>query len=970
MLIFLMLSVAAPPDLGAVRALNVPSGLEIAKVAGPPLVDRPVVATIDDKGHLYVADSSGSNEKPDIQLLKKPHRIVRLTDTDGDGVYDKQTIFADQMSFLQGVLWKDGSLYVGAPPLIWKMTDADGDGVAENREVWFDGQTLTGCANDLHGPYDGPDGYLYWTKGAFAKQPMTMEKSGPATRCAMIFRAKPDGSKREVVMTGGMDNPVDVVFLPNGERIFSTTFFQHPANGQRDGLVHAVIGAVYGKDHDPVYELPWTSTTLMPPMTHLGPAAPAGLHRYARDRLGTEFTGNLFCAQFNMRQVSRHIIQPSGSTFKTADSPFVWSEDTDFHPTDVIEDRDGSLLVIDTGGWYKLCCPSSQLVKPDVLGGIYRVRKKEAPRTPIAAPAMPMPELYRIALDRDAKGYDLAVKGLGDKDHQVRRLAAEALGRVGDKRAVPHLLTAMNDPANDRFLMHSLTYALMQIGDFDATKAGLEKATVFRNEKSQFEFDKMTEVDERIVVSLLHALAAIDEKRFAPVLTPYLELKFGSLTVQQQAWMLASRHGNVADAWVKVIESELATCANDRTKPGMSVGLISGPPGFARFAVEQQVRCQRFSAFLAIPSVQRAVLEAMTKGHVDSHSMKNAMDLAASGTLKDLPPAMIDWFVQVLSDPKHPKLHEVGHVLERRKLQKRAVPDVLNQPLEVLAKSDDVELQRFARELLPSKRYPIDETVTKTIMKDHGLGAVEREFRQFQVPDRLFDVVIEKLKTASPSELNQGLSLFEQSRSSSVGLALVKALNTPEMRAKLRVEQIKPILDKYPEAVKKEAEKLYAAIDAVRGDEKAKLVALLKELPSGDIRRGQAIFNAAKANCRACHTIGYVGGKTGPDLTRIGSIRTEADLVESIVYPSASFVRSYEPERFELADGRTLNGNVKSDRGDAIVLTIAADREETIRKADIEKRIPGTVSVMPSGFDQQLSKQELADLVAFLKACR
>lgn len=141
-------------------------------------------------------------------------------------------------------------------------------------------------------------------------------------------------------------------------------------------------------------------------------------------------------------------------------------------------------------------------------------------------------------------------------------------------------------------------------------------------------------------------------------------------------------------------------------------------------------------------------------------------------------------------------------------------------------------------------------------------------------------------------------------------------------------------------------------------------------MPSGDIRRGQAIFNAAKANCRACHTIGYVGGKTGPDLTRIGSIRTEADLVESIVYPSASFVRSYEPERFELADGRTLNGNVKSDRGDAIVLTIAADREETIRKADIEKRIPGTVSVMPSGFDQQLSKQELADLVAFLKACR
>ena len=54
------------------------------------------------------------------------------------------------------------------------------------------------------------------------------------------------------------------------------------------------------------------------------------------------------------------------------------SDNVDFHPTDVLEDADGSLLVVDTGGWYKLCCPTSQLWKPDVLGGIYRVRKTGA----------------------------------------------------------------------------------------------------------------------------------------------------------------------------------------------------------------------------------------------------------------------------------------------------------------------------------------------------------------------------------------------------------------------------------------------------------------------------------------------------------------------------------------------------------------------------------------------------------------
>ena len=67
-------------------------------------------------------------------------------------------------------------------------------------------------------------------------------------------------------------------------------------------------------------------------------------------------------------------------------------------------------------------------------------------------------------------------------------------------------------------------------------------------------------------------------------------------------------------------------------------------------------------------------------------------------------------------------------------------------------------------------------------------------------------------------------------------------------------------------------------------------------------------------------------------------------------------------------DGRTLNGNVKHDRPDEIVLTIAADQEVRIARENVEEVVPGQVSVMPSGLDQQMSMQELADLVAFLKA--
>ena len=361
------------------RILKVPSGFTIERMAGPPLVDRPITAAFDEDGRLYVADSSGSNDNVQKQLAERPHRIVRLEDRDGDGIYDTRTIFADKMMFPEGTMWHDGSLYVSAPPSIWKLTDTDGDGVADQRVEWFQGKTLTGCANDLHGPYLGPDGWIYWCKGAFARQ--THEQPGKkplVTRASHIFRCRPDGSGIESVMTGGMDNPVDVAFTPGGERILTCTFFQHPGGGKRDGLIHAVYGGIYGKIHAPIFEPAhkWTGPEVMPVLLHMGPAAPCGLTRYESTAFGKEYQDNLFACYFNLHKVSRHVLAPSGATFTTTDEDFVTSPDLDFHPTDVLEDADGSLVVVDTGGWYKLCCPSSQLQKPDVLGGVYRVRRK------------------------------------------------------------------------------------------------------------------------------------------------------------------------------------------------------------------------------------------------------------------------------------------------------------------------------------------------------------------------------------------------------------------------------------------------------------------------------------------------------------------------------------------------------------------------------------------------------------------
>ena len=98
------------------RVFKIADGFSLERIAGPPLVDRPITAAFDDEGRLYVADSSGSNDNVKKQLAEKPHRIVRLEDRDGDGKFDTKTVFADRMMFPEGTMWYAGSLYVAAPP--------------------------------------------------------------------------------------------------------------------------------------------------------------------------------------------------------------------------------------------------------------------------------------------------------------------------------------------------------------------------------------------------------------------------------------------------------------------------------------------------------------------------------------------------------------------------------------------------------------------------------------------------------------------------------------------------------------------------------------------------------------------------------------------------------------------------------------------------------------------------------------
>ena len=929
-------------------SLSVPEGFAVEQVAAPPLIDRPVTFDFDELGRLYVADSSGSNAPVAEQVEKPTHRIIRLEDTDGDGHFDASTEFATGLMIPQGTLWYRGSLYVSAAPAIWKLTDTDGDGVAEKREKWFDGGSLTGCANDLHGPYLGRDGWLYWCKGGSGTQTHAIPGNPQWTsRASHIFRARPDGSGFEPVLTGGMDNPVDVVFTAAGERILSCTFLVHPAGGMRDGLIHALYGGAYGKTSG-VLDGHLRTGQLLPALTQMGPAAACGLEAHSGVGFGEEFAGDLFACAFNLRTVSRHRLRPEGASFQTEDSPFLVANSADFHPTDVVEDADGSLLVADTGGWYKLCCPTSQLEKPAVLGAIYRVRLEGAvvPADPRGLAldwsglspgelsrllADPRPAVVARAIDRLAQlgaeacaaltlmaadtsttvpvrtrivwaaaridlpaGRSLVRAGLADADATVRQAAAHAAGLNRDPLALDGLVRLLQD--SSPAVARAAAEALGRLGDrlacgpllaAAARPAGSDHAAGERalDHSLIYALIEIGAADE-----LLQALAGDDPGSCGAALGEALADPEAPGKIVTAALLVCQETGVKAtpDAWIEAFARRL-----------------DGSLGQAA----------------DLPSQQTAIVETLGSLSLSAQQRQRLRDeLLALAADRAVPPRTMLEALQVLGSARGD------------------LPEAVTSRLIGLLTGESPPLDRAAAARLLAAG-PLEESALEAIAGvSGGLGANELTLLLPALTLAGGDVLVEAVQQITHSE------------------------QVPRLRRDLLEAAVAALPLESAPAGKALLEQATSA--AAAGQQS--IQELASALPPGDAARGHAVFAGSKGACTTCHAMAYVGGRIGPDLSRIGGIRTSHDLLEAIVRPSAAFVRSYEPVVVITEDGLAYQGILREETATEVVLQTGAAAIERIARSDVAAIEPGTVSLMPQGYDTVLSPQELADLVAFL----
>jgi glucose/arabinose dehydrogenase len=450
-------SVRKPPPVKH----HVPEGFVIEQVAGEPEVVFPMFATFDDRGRLFVAESSGLDLYAELQAQTRKCRIRLLEDRDGTGHYKTSRVFADQLVFPMGLVWRDGKLYVADPPDLVVLEDTDGAGRANKRTVILSGFGHRDNGS-LHGLTFGPDGLLYMTMGQPDGYRFKQRGTLVQGKTGALLRCRPDGSDPEVLCRG-FENLVEIVFTPRGDVLGTDNWFQRPSGGIRDALVHLVEGGLYPL-HADIGTPQFLSGPPLPAVSLFPAVALSGLMRYRGTAFPEALRGNLFSAQHNARKVGRHVLVPHGSTFRSEDHDFVTSDDPDFHPSDVLEAADGSLLVVDTGSWYVHHCPTGQIRKTRAPGGIYRVRPVKA---------APLDDPWGLKIDWPQTPVDRLAALLADRRPVVRDRAQRVLSARG-KPAIAPMVALLEGPAAPRTKQLAL-WALSAIAE-DAALPPLRRA--------------------------------------------------------------------------------------------------------------------------------------------------------------------------------------------------------------------------------------------------------------------------------------------------------------------------------------------------------------------------------------------------------------------------------------------------------------------------------------------------------------
>ena len=967
-----------------IKTFRISEDFRVEIFAAEPYVTDPVELVFDEQGRAWVAEMRDyPSDPPPGEPYKSRVRV--LEDRDGDGRIDHSTIFAEELPHVKSVLpWKGGLLVSSAPDILY-LRDTDGDLKADEKTVLFTGFTTLvdpeGRVNNLR---FGIDNWIYVSNDSQAGEIEFSRKPGadPVSVLGADFRFRLD---RDLFESASGATRFGQTFDNWGHRFFSQAgrHVNHVVMArrylQRNPFLTAPKVSLHISQHDQrIFQLtppePWRETRTRMRQRRFKEigmerdtqstgffTGATGATVYTGDTFPEAYRSSVFTGEVAGNLIHRDILAAEGATF-TANRPqgerdieFLASTHRWFRPANLTVGPDGNLYVVDICREF-VETPASipepikkgkNFFSGTDLGRIYRIVPKDHPSGSMDRPAL-----------HQAKTAEL-VENLGHPNQWWRLTSQRLLLERQDPSAVPLLKEMVARRPNSLARLHAL-YALEGAKASDASlislsvedpEAGVREHAIMLAEDFPDLLPKLTALvsdpSPRVLFQLALSLGEFQGKKVLQAFRHLVEQN-GSDKWQRTA-VLSSESGSSLDLLESMLKEpgyfesdsdgkarfleELAAVIGARNRSGEAQRLIGLLAHNSALKKESwQVPALRgFGQGLELGHVRRL------EGQAAERALKTLL-LSSSETVRE----------EASGVAQHFRIPSLLAAAKEQVLRKEVPSAERSTAIQTLAGARFVEVQDLFEQLLGS---PLESDLRQVTLKTLG---------RFDNP-RVSEPIIAHWNTFSPEERRRALGILLNHRVR-VG-HLLSALEEGRIERAALDHQQQEILRQHPNPeVQTRALEL---LQTEGGDREAVVEGYSSALDlEPDHLNGRELYNQ---ECARCHNV-KAGMQLGPALQGAVQGHTRAQLLYDILNPSGTILSLYRSYIVTTHDGGVFGGIIAGETPGTLTLRSGPGEEETILRGRISEIRASDVSLMPEGFEDNLSRQEIADVIAFMQA--
>lgn len=909
----------------SLKMIRTKPGLEVEFVAHEPVIVDPVAIDWGADGKLWVCEMHDYPTGIDGNW-QPGGRIKFLEDKNGDGFYEKATLFMENLPFPTGVTaWGKGVYLCAAPDLLY-AEDTNNDGKADKIEKIFTGFSTENYQARLNSLCIGLDNWIYGANGLLGGVIHGISQSGQAIDIRnRDFRFDPFTKDFEPVsgltQYGRVRDDWGNWFGCNNSE-FLNHFPHNERYAQRNPSVSFGAANVYlPSDRDSHRIFP--TSRLQERYNDFDNANRAtsagGLGLYRDTLLGQEYYGNAFTGETVHNVVHREIIEGDGVKFTSRrasdekQSEFLSSSDNWFRPAQIRTGPDGALYVVD---FYRFLIEhprwiaAKRLAEIDVRAGSDKGR------------------IYRI-------------KPTGKSLRPIRDLG---------KMRIPELVAALDSPnGTERDRVH---IELLSRRDKSAATLLLKLASSAKSAQVRVQAFSVSEAFAPIKEeNLLYALKDSD----AHVRQNALRLA-ESVLAKRPSEKLVTAILSLTNDSSRALLHQLAYTLGESKKPQAAGGLIAlatAHPNDAelrrKILTSATPHAAQLLAALGSRPDWRAPLLATIANSGSDADLKTAFDLV----LKENGPANFENLAQLLarsvkySDPRLEKF-----IQEARAIAFNASASEIDREsaLKLLSKTGALK-QDFG---------PLSEIAATNPSKKLRAAALNvlRQSRDATVANEL----LSRWKQAGPTIRSELLPIFLE-RPEWTAPLLLSIKEGVVQSGEIPAADRQRILNSDQASLRELASTVFPKIDSTQRDSVLKQYANIK-LTDGKPAAGAEIF---ANSCAVCHAFKGVGQAVGPDLAALRDKDVDY-FVKNILDPNAIVEPRFVAYNVDLKDDRSILGIIKSESASGLTLITGGGQTENVAPASIKEIQASNLSLMPEGLEQAISLAQMADLLAYIKS--